>query len=233
MSELRRVDLTGCRFGRLLANQRAGKTEKGLVLWSCLCDCGSTTIVKGTKLRLGSTQSCGCLRSELASQRESVDRTGQKFGMLTFIERRGSSENHKAIWLCRCDCGQEKTFDATQVAYGRVISCGCVKFKKLGILPKRVREMNAVKAQRRRARELNADGSFTSEQITELYAKQKGRCANCSEALGDEYHRDHRTPLARGGTNDILNIELLCGPCNLAKHAKDPVDWAQENGRLL
>jgi 5-methylcytosine-specific restriction endonuclease McrA len=39
--------------------------------------------------------------------------------------------------------------------------------------------------------------------------------------------------LSRGGSNDISNIELLCERCNLRKHAKDPIDWAQENGLLV
>lgn len=28
---------------------------------------------------------------------------------------------------------------------------------------------------------------------------------------------DHRTPLSRGGTNELINLQLMCGPCNLAK----------------
>ena len=35
------------------------------------------------------------------------------------------------------------------------------------------------------------------------------------------------------GTNDIGNIELLCGSCNQRKSAKDEITWANENGRLL
>lgn len=40
-------------------------------------------------------------------------------------------------------------------------------------------------------------------------------------------------PLARGGGNGIGNIQLLCPPCNLRKGSKDPIKWAQKNGRLL
>jgi 5-methylcytosine-specific restriction endonuclease McrA len=47
------------------------------------------------------------------------------------------------------------------------------------------------------------------------------------------FHVDHKIALANGGTNDRSNIELLCPPCNLRKHAKDPIVWARENGRLL
>lgn len=64
--------------------------------------------------------------------------------------------------------------------------------------------------------------------------KQRHRCANC----GDPFkmvgmNMDHRVALARGGSNDILNIELLCPPCNNRKRDKDEIAWANENGRLL
>jgi 5-methylcytosine-specific restriction endonuclease McrA len=40
-------------------------------------------------------------------------------------------------------------------------------------------------------------------------------------------------PLARGGSNDRLNLQCLCPQCNLSKNAKDPIAWAREQGRLL
>ena len=51
--------------------------------------------------------------------------------------------------------------------------------------------------------------------------------------LNGRFHRDHRTALARGGSNDIDNIELLCRSCNSRKRDKDSIQWANENGRLL
>ena len=36
-----------------------------------------------------------------------VDLTGQRFGNLTVIERRGSDKYKNALWLCKCDCGNE------------------------------------------------------------------------------------------------------------------------------
>jgi len=32
---------------------------------------------------------------------------GKKFGNLTVIKRNGTDKNKKAVWLCRCDCGNE------------------------------------------------------------------------------------------------------------------------------
>ena len=52
----------------------------------------------------------------------------------------------------------------------------------------------------------------------ELYGIQEGRCAGCGHPL--PYHiltNDHITPRARGGTEEIGNLQLLCGSCNPKK----------------
>lgn len=41
-------------------------------------------------------------------------------------------------------------------------------------------------------------------------------CAMCGHA-GNNLQIDHITPVAKGGTNDLGNLQLLCPPCNLAK----------------
>lgn len=78
-----------------------------------------------------------------------------------------------------------------------------------------------------------AEGRHTAAEIADLMQKQKCKCANCKASLKDGYHADHIHPLSRGGSNWISNIQLLCPPCNMRKHTKDPISWAQENGRLL
>jgi 5-methylcytosine-specific restriction endonuclease McrA len=35
--------------------------------------------------------------------------------------------------------------------------------------------------------------------------------------LKRDFHRDHKTPLTRGGTNWPSNIQLLCRKCNVKK----------------
>ena len=60
---LRRLDLTGHRFGRLVAVSWAGY-EKKSTTWLCRCDCGESKFVKLTHLRNGNTRSCGCLFRE-------------------------------------------------------------------------------------------------------------------------------------------------------------------------
>ena len=86
---------------------------------------------------------------------------------------------------------------------------------------------------RRSARKKNAGGKHTSTDIRELMRLQKGQCAACRINIKNEYHVDHITSLAKGGSNDKHNVQLLCGPCNRSKHTKDPIRFMQERGFLL
>lgn len=36
--------------------------------WECICECGKITIVDDSKLKVGHTKSCGCLRSEVTTR---------------------------------------------------------------------------------------------------------------------------------------------------------------------
>lgn len=62
-----RINITGQRFGRLiaLAFSHTGKWSKPI--WTCLCDCGKQTSVSSEDLRTGNTASCGCLHRERAA----------------------------------------------------------------------------------------------------------------------------------------------------------------------
>lgn len=57
----RRKDMTGQRFGKLVAIRDVEERKHGAIVWECKCDCGNTTMVVGTNLRNGKTRSCGCL----------------------------------------------------------------------------------------------------------------------------------------------------------------------------
>jgi len=57
-------DLTGQRFGRLTAIRPTDERRNRTVVWECNCDCGNTAFVRGSTLRSGGTQSCGCLKSK-------------------------------------------------------------------------------------------------------------------------------------------------------------------------
>ena len=60
----KRIDITGQRFGRLVAILPIGRKPGGHMLWQCQCDCGGTKHVTYSNLRNSSTRSCGCLVKE-------------------------------------------------------------------------------------------------------------------------------------------------------------------------
>lgn len=136
-------DLTGQRFGRLVATSRApnvGKSGK-VTAWNCRCDCGAATIVPGDSLKRGASQSCGCLNKERvadSSRARAEDHTGRRFGKLTAI-RRGDYKGKDVGWICRCDCGTEKTISVAPLRRGLVVSCGCENRR---IASARMLEMN-------------------------------------------------------------------------------------------
>ena len=85
----------------------------------------------------------------------------------------------------------------------------------------------------RRARKRGNGGSYTPADVASILKGQGERCAYCRCRLGDAYHVDHIIPLAKGGSSDRRNLQILCEPCNLAKGAKHPIDYARTLGLLL
>ena len=62
------IDISGVRFGRLIALEDIGQARNGRGrLWLCLCDCGEFTNVPACYLRSGNTTSCGCAQREAAA----------------------------------------------------------------------------------------------------------------------------------------------------------------------
>lgn len=53
------------------------------------------------------------------------DLTNQKFGRLTVIKYYGSNKNSRALWLCKCDCGNEKVVIGNSLLCKLTFSCGC------------------------------------------------------------------------------------------------------------
>ena len=88
-------------------------------------------------------------------------------------------------------------------------------------------------ARNRRARQKNNGGSHSLADIRELIAAQRNRCAYCRVKLGSAYHVDHIVALARGGSNDKRNLQILCAPCNQSKSSRDPIEFMRSKGRLL
>jgi 5-methylcytosine-specific restriction endonuclease McrA len=83
------------------------------------------------------------------------------------------------------------------------------------------------------ARKRGALGRHTVSDIKNLLALQKRKCVYCQASIKTKWHVDHIIPLVRGGTNWPYNLQLLCPACNMKKHAKDPIAFAQQVGFLI
>lgn len=64
LSQLYFQDLTGQTFGRLTVESLNSYDRKNnSYFWNCICECGTKTVVAGSHLKNGHTQSCGCMIS--------------------------------------------------------------------------------------------------------------------------------------------------------------------------
>lgn len=117
----------GERYGHLLVIEQAPNiiTPNGRshVAWKCLCDCGNEKIVRGDCLQNGHTKSCGCQQHGGRLTNE----IGNRYSKLTVIERVGSNQDKKALWKCKCDCGNSIITTGKNLRNGMVQSCGCLK----------------------------------------------------------------------------------------------------------
>lgn len=114
------------------------------------------------------------------------------------------------------------------------------------------RQLPEVKLQRaiwqreRDALKAGSGGKVTPAEIEELWKKQDGKCVffmTCGSTLDEgkrrQWHVDHIDPLRpkdksrAPGRHVIDNLQLLCGACNISKHASDPYTFAQQNGLLF
>lgn len=62
--ERKAMDLSGQRFGKLVAIENVGKQNGRESLWKCQCECGKIIVVSIGHLRSGHTKSCGCLKNK-------------------------------------------------------------------------------------------------------------------------------------------------------------------------
>jgi 5-methylcytosine-specific restriction endonuclease McrA len=87
----------------------------------------------------------------------------------------------------------------------------------------KVKQFKANNRRKRRAAKNASRGSFTAKEFEELCERYGNRCLSCG-VTGVVLEADHVVPLTRGGSDDISNIQPLCGSCNRRKFV-DTVDY--------
>lgn len=97
--------------------------------------------------------------------------------------------------------------------------------------PQKAREISRKNNHRRRADKSASVEHYTLSEIRELKKKTGNKCAMCK--CRGPMTIDHITPLAKGGSNAIRNIQFLCKSCNSTKQDLDPIEFARKKGMLL
>lgn len=87
-------------------------------------------------------------------------------------------------------------------------------------------EQIKIQKMKRRARKLAAEGSYTKEDISNLYIEQEGKCYYCKIPM-EIITIDHKIPLTRGGSNYKENLALSCPTCNSRKHTKTDLEFLE------
>lgn len=169
--------LIGKRFGELVVLEPTDqRSNRGEVLFRCLCDCGHEKLVHKSRLLEGRVLSCGCrrrLRAQLMCKKRLMDLTGKRFGRLTVLCRDGSNDQQAPLWWCYCDCGNSKTVAGFNLKSGQTQSCGCiareVNGKRMAKLAASDQNKNVQKRLANEAKILAAidDGSYTSAAIAD------------------------------------------------------------------
>ena len=108
--------------------------------------------------------------------RKTINLVGNRYGMLTVIEQRGSTTSKNAIWFCRCDCGGFALVAAGDLRRDRKDRKGGGGTKSCGCL----RKTEPAKSNKRH-------GMFGTR-IYNTWSGMRNRCENSSHRSARNYH---------------------------------------------
>ena len=124
-------DLSNQKFGKLIALYPI-ESNTAHKQWHCKCDCGNECNVESSRLIAGITQSCGCLKLEVATKtilqyagKNKKDILNQRFGKLLVLEETSIKNNKSLVYKCICDCGNIHFVSSHHLLNGQIQSCGC------------------------------------------------------------------------------------------------------------
>ncbi len=126
-----RKDVSGQRFGKLVALRPTAKRERGSVIWVMRCDCGSE--VEKSLRRVGQDRARDIVSKcpvcvNYGRRGTTADLTGHRYGKLTVRGyHAGGGGNSGAYWDCLCDCGEPTIVRGKDIRLGTTSSCGCAK----------------------------------------------------------------------------------------------------------
>ena len=170
-------DITGQRFGRLVAIEPTGeRSHHGCTVWRCKCDCGNIFCCAIDVLTSNNTRSCGCLQKQVASRnisnsnRNRKNLMGKRSGRLLILEPTNERKKNEVLWKCLCDCGKITYVVTSSLTSQTTRSCGCLLAETMEINHK-----NGITHNKSNMR------------LYGVWAGMKNRCYNSNEKHYEDY----------------------------------------------
>ena len=157
------------------------------------------------------------------------DRTGDIHGRLTVVSHAGKDHRGKHLWLCLCDCGNEKVVVSDNLSSGKSNSCGCLKAEVLarsgnqyGVYKDREKALLKVQYSHLKRRDKNKGfGDTISQETFSLLAKSP--CKYC----GLEHSKEIEDRLNESKKQKRLSDHIL--KCNGIDRVDSSKGYTVEN----
>lgn len=184
------------------------------------------------------------------------DRVGDKYGRLTVISHAGKDHRDKHLWLCLCDCGNEKVVVSDNLSSGKSNSCGCLKAEFLARKGNQYglyedREKALLKVQYSHLKRRNVNKGFSETMSFDVFIRlAKSPCNYC----GLEYSKEIEDRLSESKKQKRLSDYVLkcngidrinsskgytvensiacCKYCNIAKNTMSVDEFLKWIGRV-
>lgn len=133
---LRETDITGKRYGRLVAIKKTKRGASGDWYWLCRCDCGGFAEVLRVSLTGGTTIGCGCMKA--VSNKRRRKKSADIFVTQLFSSYQSKSRERKIDFLLSFDdfkaliqkpchwCGAEPGYRSSRFNRGERSSVGMI-----------------------------------------------------------------------------------------------------------
>ena len=174
-----------------------------------------------------------------------LDRTGLRYGRLVVTEYKGKDHRYKHLWLCKCDCGNEKIVVSDNLSSGKSNSCGCLRIDTLNssgqqFVPNKDREVILLNRQYHSIKKRSKHLGFKEVINFDVFRKiVKSPCVYCgleySKEIVDKNNKKVKPPhiLKCNGIDRVdsslgymeENSVSCCKYCNFAKHTMSRDDF--------
>ncbi len=123
--------MIGQKFGEWTVLELIGKNKYYEKFYKCVCDCGNTSNVRASLLKIGKSKRCRSCKYRLHGQKLiKLISFGEKIGNWTVLGRSNINKYQQVHYDCLCECGKVSSISSSSLRRKRSFSCrGCINKK--------------------------------------------------------------------------------------------------------